>query len=147
MKRFRFSLEKVLAVRTTRERLARVQLAEAARKVREEEERLKVYQEHYRRGRELFLEWGRQGRPALAVLLLSQHLEQAWQRLREQEARLATAQAEWETARRLYVQRRQEKRMLERLKEKRFRVYLREVEAAEQKWLDELGVTRARGEA
>lgn len=144
MKRFHFSLEKVLLVRAIREQLARVKLARALELMQREEERLATMQERYHQARGLILTRAKEGVTALEMSLHFRYLDVFLGETRIQEGRVAAAQAGAVQARRELLLTRQEKKAMEKLKDRRRQQYRKGVLAEEQKQLDETGVTSFR---
>jgi flagellar FliJ protein len=135
MKRFHFSLEKVLGLRKYREQEAKIELGRAVSILTEIENRIRetAAKRHHAAG-ERFADMGN----ASAMLAWNNYII----RLDQEAERLAkeAAQAELvvEEKRALYMEASRELKVMEKLKEKREKEYRKEMSAAETAELDDL---------
>jgi flagellar FliJ protein len=137
---FRFRLERVLDIRKRKEELIRAELAEA-KLAREYEEtvllRLQEDLQRYlddlrRRQKERVLPW--------EMLWYHLYLDNLKNQIRNQKKRLQELDEKIDQITQRLVKASQDRRVLERLKERQYEEYLLEMERAEQAILDELGL-------
>lgn len=133
---FEFNLEKVLNVRSLREKKAKNRLSQARSKARELESRLagledlkeKVY--NYLRGESLTLEENIQARSYLKRK--HQQIDQLKQKLQEQKQEVKRCQQE-------LIEKKKQRQVLEKLKEQKFEDFYKDYLQTQQKQLDEIG--------
>ncbi len=135
MRRFSFKLEKLLELRTFRERQAELALAEKAGRCALLEARLaEIAASRARTAREMFAP-GRELADFRAAELYALRLDRERDRLA---AELAAAELEREAARLEYLERHRDHEAIEKLKERRQADYYRLAEREEIKALDDL---------
>ncbi|MDR1587810.1 MAG: flagellar export protein FliJ [Treponema sp.] len=142
MKRFSFGMEKVLSLREYREEEAKLELGRAVGALAEIEDKIRrTAGNRCRAAQERFS--GKNS--ALDIAVWDNYiirLDQEAEKLTEEAAR---AEAIVEEKRELYLEASRERKVIEKLKEKREKEYRREVFAEETKELDDIsGVARAR---
>ncbi|MDR1240003.1 MAG: flagellar export protein FliJ [Treponema sp.] len=142
MRAFHFSLEKILELKAYREQEAEIELGRAIGALSEIEGRIKTAVENrYRAAAERFAP-GNSGRQMLKYENYISRLDQERDRLLEE-----AAQAELlvEEKRALYLEAARERKVLDKLKEKREKEYRKKMFAEETKTLDDIsGGTSAR---
>jgi len=139
---FKFRLQKVLEMREQREKLLHkrfMELLAAAEEEKRELEKLYRYQTQYRE------ELNRKQRGAVDVNEVMQYLhylEALARAIDEQILRVQEAEERAEEARRDLLKAQQEKKAVEKLKEKQYEDYLKEQQRAEVIFLDEVSSSR-----
>ena len=138
MKKFQFKLESVLNYRATLEDLAKNEYREALRQLNIERENLRKLQQSQM---ELMARYDLKAGAVLhpeTLLFVSRYSAQLIQLIRQQKGLIAEKE---EIANQKFVvwnKRRQDVKVVERLKEKKWNQYLREVNKEEQQFLDEI---------
>lgn len=138
MERFRFRLQTVANVRQIEEDRRKEQLAEATRQLILEQEQFRClaqerelceYQLRFSRGERLFVP---------DVCIVAAYLARLDMELGFQHERIESARTEVESRRELLVKASRDRKVLGRLREKRFLDYRREANREEQIFLDEI---------
>lgn len=139
MKRFEFRLERVLAWKRQRERLAELRLQRASLEREAARSRVRSLREQLDQSTARFA-----GRAADLALRLAQsrHLAQAGELLRQAEEQLVRAEHTVKEANSVWSQAAREVEVLVRLRGRRWQDYLLQKSRAEQEQLDELGMRR-----
>ena len=135
---FVFSLERVLQLRRQRERQQMLRLAEARRRERDTENRLQALN-HRREGIEIELRRFQQTSPRPDMLLAySRHLTALGERIDATERELVSRRQEVAEERQILSSLAKDRKVLERLRERRLSEYQQEQLYQEQKELDEI---------
>jgi flagellar FliJ protein len=142
MKRFKFSLEKILELRKHREREAEIELGRAVGELTEIENRLKALAvDRLRAAGERFASHNSAGEIHNYDLYIMR-LDQMKEKLQEAAAK---AELKVEEARKIYLEASRDRKVFDKLKEKREAEYRKEMFAEETKVLDDIsGGVRAR---
>lgn len=138
MRRFRFSLQRVLEVAALRERIATQAFAEALRRLAEERAGLQAAEARRRRAKE---ELERQTRGVIAlttVLFTTGFIKALTAEIAERRMRVAEAARTAEEKRQTLLVQMKARKALERLRERRLAEYQAEVLREEQRDIDEL---------
>lgn len=136
MKRFSFNLEKVLSLRKYREQETEIELGRTIGILSEIEHNIKsVVEERFRAGDQF------SGNSAMirSYMLYTARLDQEKERLLVEAAR---AEQNVEAARLVYLEASRDRKVLDKLKEKREKEYQKTALAEETKMLDDLGSAR-----
>lgn len=144
MKRFRFSLQKVLEVRQTEEKIIQKQLAMKLREVLDARKQGQRLQEELQQSLD---EKSRmeQGVFNSAIYMNHQrHLESLRDQLFENKQLIARLEEEQEEIRMKLLTKAQERKTIERLRETRLEEYRKEVKKEEQVFLDEISAQNQR---
>jgi len=142
MKRFDFKLEKVLGHRGVREAQKKRLFAEAQRAIATQREQIRIIEgEIHKQMAELRTRCVENVdvRDVVARRLYTSYLQSAAALANET---LASLRGQLEVRRKELVQASKEKKVLERVREKRFREHVYEMDREEQRFIDELGVFR-----
>lgn len=137
---FRFRLERVLEVRRREEDRERIAFAEATARRARAREVLEARRRAYRRTLEE--EAARASFRVDELLARIHHRERQLRDILEAERDLESATAAWAEARARLVEARKKRRLLERLRERRYAEWRLEEERREQGILDEVGTVR-----
>ncbi|RMH56217.1 MAG: flagellar export protein FliJ [Candidatus Hydrogenedentota bacterium] len=140
MARFRFRLERVLSVRRHEEDREKLRFAVAVRNLEEARKNLRATREELRRAVEKGAAVAA-ARPTIEDLVRDYEYRAALLRREERETKaVEEAQERYEEARRYLIEARKKRRLLERLRERRFEEWREEEIRREQEELDEMGV-------
>lgn len=142
MNRFRFSLESVLQVKYRLEELALARLSESQGRLIDAQSVLaRILQEkqaHIQRVRSV-----QSGRVNVAQLVSAQHyLDALNERIKQQEFLIVQIEEELEQRREVVIEAQRERKTLEKIKEKQWRRFLRELDREEQNFADEVAGNR-----
>jgi len=138
MKKFSYSLESVLRVKRQMEEGTKLQLSQAIRRLRKEEEYLRqliLRQIHYREKKE---QYARHGVEAPTLMLYDTYLRKLGEMIEERKERVASANRRVEELREELVKIMRDCETLEKLRDKKYREYKKEMTRTEQKVMDEL---------
>lgn len=138
MRRFRFSLERVLQVAALRERLATQEFAAAMRRLAAEREGLRAAEERRRWAQD---ELERQTRGVIettAVLFTAGYIRALTAEIEDRRARVAEAARAAEEKRQALLAQMKARKALERLRERRLAEYQAEALREEQRDIDEM---------
>lgn len=142
MKKFQFKLDKVLEVRLMEEEQAQNLLVEAQQKEREIKAEINKLQE-VQNG--LYQHLREQGSLSLNEnLIYRKYIQENRKNIKEAEKWLVSQKEEVRLFREDFLDKRKKREVLEKLKEKNYKKYYKEMLLKEQKVLDELGA-RAQG--
>lgn len=143
MKKFRFTLDKVLAVRRIKEKEKQRFLAEALRILEKETqifEQLNKQKENSR----LIIESLINTNADPAIITIAYKSLDGQQMLTQlQDEKVTTAKQKFNTKRIELIETQRKKKILEKLREKQYELYLSESEKEEQKFIDEIAVIKA----
>ncbi|MDR5704205.1 MAG: flagellar FliJ family protein [Armatimonadota bacterium] len=140
MKRFQFPLQTLLDVRSRREELCAQRLAEAQRLVREQERLVQELRTIFAEGRLALRRALEEGAGVEEILLHLEHIQRLEVHLARAEACLLELKAKEEETRKEFLEARRARRVVERLRERRWASYLQEVHREEGKFLDEVAI-------
>jgi flagellar FliJ protein len=140
VRRFHFPLQTLLEVRSRREEWCAQRLAEAQRLVREQVRALGELRAALAGGRAALRRALGEGAGVGEVLLHLEHIQRLEVQIARAEVRLVELRAKEEEARREYLEARRARRVVERLRERRWALYLQEVRREEGKLLDEVAI-------
>ncbi|NPV71236.1 MAG: flagellar export protein FliJ [Firmicutes bacterium] len=141
MKRFAFRLERVLKVRETVLSTRQVALAGAQFRLGQEEETLAAVTGTLRRSESQFRKAASGAAAPWRLALASRYVRFLEFEEDKQQVEVEKARDQVEICRQRLIEARQETRILEKLKDKRFGSYVSEVLKEDQSTLDEIGVT------
>ncbi len=139
MKRFRFGLERVLAVRRIRVKLRQRELAQALSRYESELRALEAVQERYRWVTGELCQREAGGINAGELRLSRLHVDRLAEGIAARQGLVKAARELLDLCRERLVQEKRGERTLERLRERRRLAYLADVQREEQKVLDEFG--------
>ena len=140
MKRFRFALDRLLALRKYREQEWERKLAAATGKVvttqkeidRRVLEKARALREQYRGGADI-----------MHLLATSEYMRRLDQELEQAQLMLARYKVEWDEVQVKYLEHSRERKVLDRLKERKAQEYVRSSRVQEEKELDDISSGRA----
>lgn len=139
MKKFAYSLESVLRVKSQIQENTKEQLRQAISLLRKEEEnvrRLELRKKSYQEKKE---QYARGGVEPPTLLLFDSYIRKIKREIKEAQARVAEAEARVDNLKVALLKITQECDMLKKLKEKEFAAYKKELSRHEQKLIDEIG--------
>ncbi|MGE5559970.1 MAG: flagellar export protein FliJ [Chloroflexota bacterium] len=138
MRRFRFSLERVLKVAAIRERLATQEFAAAMRRLREEQEGLRQAKGRRRQAQSELEARTRGVIDVTGVLMTIGCIEAVTVEIEQREQRVAAAAAVAEEKRQALLACMKSRKTLEKLRERRYEDYRAAVLGEEQRAIDEM---------
>ncbi len=140
MKNYHFSLEKVLEYRWGLEREAQQELAESERKLFHEQKRLEFLHKEYGKTQLALKDKGEEILNLEELIMLSSYLYYLDRKIEEQEEIVLDSEVKVAQDQEKVKAAMQQRKTLERLKEKDYQDYLAEVNTEEGKKIDEMGL-------
>ncbi len=138
MKRFQFSLERVLRVRRIREKQRQREITVASQAWEKEKQRLQAMQMEEERSLQVLDSLQEEGVNPVMITLAHNSLEGQRQRRQRQQTKVQSAGQRVEHCRTALIKAMRSKRIMEKLREYRLEEYWLETERSEQKALDEI---------
>ena len=138
MPRFQFRLQQYLGVKEQIEDQKELEYAKALRKVEEEKQKLAELRRRKDESVEKLRKAVSKAISPFEIRRFNNNIERLKQQIKQQEERLAAAEAFAEQKRQELVQAMKERKALETVKENAREVFLKEVDLAERKQVDEL---------
>lgn len=139
---FRFSLDALLQVKENRVKTLKRELAVLKRALADERDRLEGYREERKRYMEELQRKQREGILPAEVLWYEGFISDLADKIHWHRKRVEELERSIEEKRQELVVASQQKRILERLKEKRWAEFMRELDRRERAFLDEIGIRR-----
>lgn len=142
MKKFRFSLERVLDTRKIKEKLKQRETAAAIRLMESEDERMLQLKEQKQNALAILKETQeKEFNPRVLTLLHATLDGQTW-RCQEQQERVKVARMKLDQSRQALLQARRSTKVVEKLRERRHKEYIQKAEKLEQQAIDEVAVVK-----
>jgi flagellar export protein FliJ len=143
LKRFRFSLERILGFRERQESQARLLLSGVLARIAQEEDRIRKLEAEYRTRRRDLDERLESRAPGASLLQALAHLQGVETRIEEARQRLVELERERSKSQEAYREARRARRVLERLRERRQDQHRRQTAREELARFDEIAGLRS----
>ena len=143
MKRFQFSLERVLKVRRIREKQRQREIAAAAQAWEKENQQLHAMQMEEEESLQALDSLHDKGNNSVIVTMVHNSLEGQRQRRQRQQTKVNSAGQRVEVCRTALINAMRSKRIMEKLQDYRLEEYWREADRSEQKTFDEIAGLKA----
>jgi len=142
MQQFRFGLQTLLRIRQRMEARAKNEFSDQMRRVNKQEEYLTGLLEEQKHLEEKAKQAARVQVDVAVEKSCADYSQTLWQRIEQAGIKLEQLKTELERRREALIQAQQEVKILEKLRERRYAEYIKEVRRREQYFLDEVASTR-----
>ena len=137
---FHFNLQQVLNLREQKEESRELEFAQAKRRLEQEEERLTFFKNRRDRCQRELLEHERQGVSQEEIALYGPYMEFLKSKIQLQIELVASARNQMEKKKAELLDARKDRKILERLRSKRYQIFMTESGRREMKQLDEVAL-------